>query len=292
MREISLVAFDLDGTLLDSRKRIRPDARAAITRMQEAGVFVTLVTGRNYASTAPYARELQLQTPFGLVHGALVRDLLGLEILKRAIPAAGVLEAVDLAAQLDCAAMVVGIHGENNLTFCEEDRSHPAVRYVIGTEGAENQTVSAETQFVPRAEARLDAYVVYVMGRKEHIDTYLASVHSQEVRLFNAERYPVHGGGDEQITRDFAVAMLTPMGADKANALGVIAETLGVGMESVLAFGDWHNDRTMLEAAGHAVLMGNAPDNLAELIKHPHLFRTGHNDETGVVDGLRRFGLL
>jgi hydroxymethylpyrimidine pyrophosphatase-like HAD family hydrolase len=41
MPDITLVAFDLDGTLLDSANRIRRDSLAALTRLQEEGVFVT-----------------------------------------------------------------------------------------------------------------------------------------------------------------------------------------------------------------------------------------------------------
>jgi hypothetical protein len=94
------------------------------------------------------------------------------------------------------------------------------------------------------------------------------------------------------VQKSYEVAMLTPIGADKRVALEAIAESLGVPMAEVLAFGDWHNDVPMLAAAGGAVLMGNAPAEVAAKLNHHNLYRTGTNDGDGVVQALERFGLL
>ena len=45
-------------------------------------------------------------------------------------------------------------------------------------------------------------------------------------------------------------------------ALRWLAESYGVPWEKVMAFGDYHNDRELLEAAGWPVAMGNAVDAL------------------------------
>lgn len=286
-----LVAFDLDGTLLDSHKRIRKDTLAALKEIQTSGAFITFVTGRSYASTVTYAEQLGLQTPFGLYHGALVRDLHGLEVMKRAIPHGGVREATRIAWEHGCVPMMLGIHSEGNLTFCAEDENHPAVRYVVEVEKVQNP--SPEIHFVPREEVHLDAHVVYIMGSPQGVRGFLDGYESRGIRLFNAERFPVYTGTpDPEVQKSYEVAMLTPIGADKRVALEAIAESLGVPMTEVLAFGDWHNDVPMLSAAGGAVLMGNAPSEVAAKINHPNLYRTGSNDADGVVRALERFGLL
>jgi len=48
-------------------------------------------------------------------------------------------------------------------------------------------------------------------------------------------------------------------GASKGTALAILAERLGLGPEQVLAIGDNHNDLSMMEYAGFAVAVGNAP---------------------------------
>jgi HMP-PP phosphatase len=293
MVEISLVAFDLDGTLLDSNSQLRPDVRNAVVQLQQEGTFVTLVTGRSFSSTAPIAEELGVRVPFGVVHGALVRDLVGLEIVKRVIPEVGVHEALDLAVHNDCVPIVVGCEEGQELAICEEHRDHPIVHFTLSLQEKGGELRSHEPVFFPRREIALKAFAIYAIGLRERISSLLAETERMRVKIFNAARFPVHAiEADPQLKETHEVAMLTPIGADKRTALEAIAETLGASMKDVLAFGDWHNDVPMLQAAGHAVLMGNAPSGLAGTIGHPNLVRTGHHDGSGIVDGLARFGLI
>ena len=46
MSQIKVIALDLDGTLLNSEKKISPRNLAAIRAAQEKGVKVVLTTGR------------------------------------------------------------------------------------------------------------------------------------------------------------------------------------------------------------------------------------------------------
>ncbi len=293
MHEISLVAFDLDGTLLDSSKRIPPSARSAVARLQDAGVFITVVTGRGFHSARPYIEELRLQIPFGLYHGALVRDPLGIEVLKRAIPKVGVREALDLAASVGCVPMVIPLETETGLIFRCEDEGHPIVRFVIESERSEVSAGSQKISFIPHEGQGVDAFLVYVMGPKERIREFLEAVRAQRVSLYQAELFPVYAPrASAELRETHAVAMLSPIGADKRAALTAITESLGVSLENVMAFGDWHNDIPMLEAAGTAVLMGNAPPAVAQRLRHPNLYRTGANDGTGIADALARYGLI
>jgi Predicted hydrolases of the HAD superfamily len=60
---IKLVCIDLDGTLLDSEKRVSQHNIEAITRVVELGVRVTIFTGRSFGSAARYVRELGIRIP-------------------------------------------------------------------------------------------------------------------------------------------------------------------------------------------------------------------------------------
>ena len=282
MVEISLVAFDLDGTLLDANSRLRPDVRSAVKQLQQEGTFVTLITGRSFSSTAPFAEDLGVRVPFGVVHGALVRDLVGLEIVKRVIPEVGVREAIHLAIRHDCVPIVVGCEGEQELAICEEHRDHPIVHFTLSLQERGGELRGHEPLFFSHEKANLKAFAIYAIGLRERISSLLAEAAQNRVRIFNAARFPVHAlEADARLKDTHEVAMLTPTGADKQVALEAIADTLGVSMRDVLAFGDWHNDIPMLQAAGHAVLMGNAPSGLAASINHPNLIRTGHHDGVG-----------
>ena len=70
---IKLLALDLDGTTLDSRGEI-PDAnRQAIRAAEEAGVLVTIATGRRFRDARPVGVELQLNAPLITHNGGLIK---------------------------------------------------------------------------------------------------------------------------------------------------------------------------------------------------------------------------
>ena len=84
-----------------------------------------------------------------------------------------------------------------------------------------------------------------------------------------AEGFPqerLRGGGalhrTEYPERDLSIVDILPAGCSKGSALLRLAEERGVKAEEILAIGDNWNDVSMLEVAGRAVLMGNAPEDL------------------------------
>ena len=58
---IRLVASDLDGTLLDSYRRITEENREAIARLQENDIEFIINTGREYQNVLDIAAEAKLK---------------------------------------------------------------------------------------------------------------------------------------------------------------------------------------------------------------------------------------
>jgi len=65
----------------------------------------------------------------------------------------------------------------------------------------------------------------------------------------------------------------------KASGLAVLAESLGIKREEIIAIGDNINDMLMLEYAGLGVAMGNAQ----ETVKNRADYVTAGNDEDGIA---------
>src|SRR5690242_14713425 len=70
---ISLVALDLDGTLLNRHGQISDRNRTAIDTARANGVHVALVTGRRFRDSRPIALELGLDVPLISHNGALTK---------------------------------------------------------------------------------------------------------------------------------------------------------------------------------------------------------------------------
>ena len=72
--DYKLLAFDLDGTLLNSQGEILESSKKAIKTVQQMGVKVVLVTGRHHVAVRPYHYELGLDTPAICCNGTYIMD--------------------------------------------------------------------------------------------------------------------------------------------------------------------------------------------------------------------------
>ncbi|MEE1222983.1 MAG: HAD hydrolase family protein, partial [Bacteroidaceae bacterium] len=76
-RGLRLLVMDLDGTLTNDEKRILPETKAALMRLQREGVRLVLASGRPTPGIMPLARELQLDRFGGFIlsfNGGMVID--------------------------------------------------------------------------------------------------------------------------------------------------------------------------------------------------------------------------
>ncbi|HWG17402.1 MAG TPA: HAD hydrolase family protein [Acidobacteriaceae bacterium] len=71
----------------------------------------------------------------------------------------------------------------------------------------------------------------------------------------------------EYPARDLSILDILPAGCSKGAALLAFAASRGIDASGILAIGDNWNDVSMLEVAGSAVLMDNAPDDLKQLAR-------------------------
>lgn len=81
---------------------------------------------------------------------------------------------------------------------------------------------------------------------------------------------------------------ITRRGADKGNALKLLAAHEGLDTSECIAFGDGGNDISILRTAGIGVAMGNAAENVKSVADYV----TTHIDDNGIANAFRHFGLI
>ncbi|MGP7795128.1 HAD family hydrolase [Sphingomonas sp. CLY1604] len=86
------------------------------------------------------------------------------------------------------------------------------------------------------------------------------------------------------------IDVLAPAGG-KAQAIAAYAARHGWTLADCIAAGDSGNDADMLAACGHAIVVGNASDDLADLPRRAGLHRTTAHHAAGVLEGLCALGL-
>ncbi|MCI6751742.1 MAG: HAD hydrolase family protein, partial [Selenomonas bovis] len=72
---IKLIALDLDGTLLNSEKRVTPYTRDVLRRVMARGVHVTLATGRMIGGAAYFGRQVGVNAPLICCNGGVVQGM-------------------------------------------------------------------------------------------------------------------------------------------------------------------------------------------------------------------------
>ena len=86
--------------------------------------------------------------------------------------------------------------------------------------------------------------------------------------------------------RDLSILDILPAGCSKGAAILSLAATHGIAPAQILAIGDNWNDVSMLEIAGSAVLMSNAPEDLKALARTRN-WRIGlANSDHGVAEAI------
>jgi Cof subfamily protein (haloacid dehalogenase superfamily) len=261
-----LLAIDLDGTLVEPRKPVRPAVIAAVKRAIAAGVRTTIVTGRMYVGAKPFAQALDLDGPIVCYQGAVIADARSGRF-EREVSLAN---AVGL--RIYHAAKSAGYHVQfyrDDKFYVEENNAY--ARLYARTSGTEAVVVAS----LPEAFAGRDS-------TKVNIVTDI----SKTAAAFELMERTV--GGDAYVTRSNPefVEMLSPL-VDKGVSLKIIAEQIGVPMERVMAIGDSYNDLPLLRAAGFAVAMGSAPGEL-KAVADAVVADVEHD---GVVEAIERFVL-
>ena len=242
-----LLFTDLDGTLLDRRLTLDPDDVAAAHRAQAAGTLVGIATGRMYRSALPYALQLQTRLPLICYQGALIRELPGGErsgevLYRQEVPPEVALPVLELARRHGYS---VNVYQDDELLV---EAQNPDVAFY--TSVAQIEAVVAKD---PPLEERLErgtTKMTLVTADLERFPRLLA-----EVRELVGDR--------AEVTRSLVgFCEITARGVDKGAAVLWLCRHLRVDRQDTIAIGDAPNDLPMLRAAGTAVAVEGAAEEV------------------------------
>ena len=283
--DIKIIALDLDGTLLDSEKRLSEANRDALARVAEKGVLIVPTTGRFFGMMPPAVRDLPFVRYAITINGAQVYDReTDTAIVRDEIPldmALRVMETLDrydviydcyrqnwgwmTAALQDKAADYAT--NEHYLKMVREFRKPVPELKAHLRETADQGDVQKIMLFAGREEGK---------GKREESCEVLDAI-----RVEMAAKFP-----EIKVTAStWNNLELNIRTAHKGNALKRFAKHLGLTLENCMAFGDGMNDFTMVEAAGLGIAMANAEPEVKRVAKDV----VPSNDEDGVAKGIDKW---
>ena len=249
MPDVRLIALDLDGTLLNSKKELTPRSYAALESAAAAGIEIVPATGRFHKGMPEVIRALPFVRYVITINGAQVVDIRSGETVYSAdIPTD---EALAFYEYLDTLPVIYDayIDGWGYMTGAMQEA-------LEGFGMLPFQLVMMRELRSPVPE--LKEYIRAGRRKVQKMQLFTPDSALRE-RLLAAlpGKYP-----------QYAISASLPNNieinsrdADKGRALRELAKHLGLDIAQTMAFGDGLNDLAMLRAAGVGVAMDNAhPD--------------------------------
>jgi Cof subfamily protein (haloacid dehalogenase superfamily) len=238
---IKLIAIDLDGTLMDSEKKISEANIEAAQRARQQGIYVVLVSARPPFGMSPAAERLGLDGVLIAYNGAYALKLSTRQVL------------IDRPMARADAHAVVHIFRRHDLYAGYYAADEWYVEKVCAEMEWEAQSLKRQPEIVPdltvkglpaphkmilidlQRSGRLHDCLNEIRKSLPHVNAHFSSEYGLEI-------------SDEHAT--------------KAGALAVIVDRMGLESGQVAAIGDGENDLSMLQYAGIGVAMGNAPSQV------------------------------
>ena len=236
-----LFAFDLDGTLLDDKKRLSPANMQALREIAAEGAIIAFATGRIGSSVAQYL-------PRGIDNVALL-TLNGAEVWMGNDRGSSRIYYAPLSSTTADVLTEYGRDREFALNYYLDDNL-----YAVRTEKSspwidlyvqQTSSVYCFEQSLDRFRGRCPSKIIFV-GAPPVLD-------EQERHFRSLWRNSVY------ICRtwDYYLEFLDPK-ANKASGLEALALAYGIDLSEVAAFGDAQNDISMLQKVGLGIAMANA----------------------------------
>ena len=275
MPDIRILALDLDGTLLDSEKRLSEVNRNALAVAAAKGVLVVPTTGRFFGMMPPAVRDLPFVRYAITVNGAQVYD--------RETDSAIVREELPLDKAL---AVMRFLDGFDVIYDCYQD-NWGRMTQSMQDKAEEYAQAPHYGKMIREFRKPYPDLKEYLAGTGRDVQKIMLFARDPAVRDAIAAVLPTRFDGLAISTSTFNNLEINAASAHKGRALERFAAHLGLSLENCMAFGDGLNDLSMVRMAGIGVAMANAmPEVLAAAN-----YVTLSNDEDGVSAALQRFCL-
>ena len=271
---IKLIALDLDGTTLNSAKRISERTRKALEAAAEKGVHIVVATGRPFAALPKDVFDIHAIRYMLTSNGAAITDLEKNEIFYENCLDPGTVEAaVKMLKDTDyiLEGFVSGkayIEKEYYDQVKRTGKSFRNVDYILNTRNP------------------IEDLCGFLLEHREHVENI--NVNFEDVSCKPALRELLLTLPNATITTSFKNNLeIGGPTTSKAEALRQLGRLLGVSRDEMMAAGDSPNDMAMLQEAGIAVVMGNGEEEVKAIAD----YITSDNDHDGVEEAVEKFVL-
>ncbi len=264
-----LIALDIDGTLLNSKKEVTKEVFDAIQMAKKKGVKVVLSTGRPLPGVQSLLKELKLNDEENYVvtfNGGLVQEISSQEVISNIEMS---YEDFDIIYNELSKKHNIKIHINTPDSVVVPYKDAP--KYSIHEANLNNIPVICMDE--SEINENLTFCKVMLIDEPEIIDNIITKIPKDFHDKYTIVR-----------SAPFFLEFLNKK-VNKGSGLQALCNKLNIDPCEVIAVGDEENDRHMIEFAGLGVAMGNARDSIKEIAN----YITDSNDNHGVAKVISEF---
>ena len=274
-----LAAFDMDGTLLTNQHTITENTKNKIKQLQDLGISIALISGRNKNNLLQYAKELELEKNNNFLSCLNGTEIYSFKedktIRETSLSNKDVNQLLDYTKKHHFRSIIYRKDDYiQNLRFLDYIalKARALIAHIglsTGYEGTMQKT-TFHFSFNYQEYKPVDKYVL--LTRKDISTTEISKIKND---LSNYEVCVVAKGWIE----------ITPKGINKGNSINKIANLIDCEITEVIAFGDSENDISMFQEIKYSIAMENALD----VIKNLAYDITDTNQNDGVAKALDKY---
>ena len=255
---IKLIATDMDGTFLDSKKRLPANFKKFSDALDRRGILFVPVSGRSYPHFQMRFPTLADSMSFICCNGGLIMH--HGKVLSHEIFSEDQLREIfqALRAIPDLHLSLIGIH--------QAYYEHPDPEII--------RQMKEFFEVLVRTDRLEDLIGTQPFGKVSSLDDRGVQENSFPAVSSFAERFNVTDAGDNWLD-------IMPLKANKANAIGTLCRELNIDVDNeVMIFGDYLNDYAMMTVNDNTWCMKNGHEKIKEISGHVTEWT---NDENGVI---------
>lgn len=273
MKNIKMIATDLDGTLFTDDKKISAGNLKAISEAVKAGVHFVPATGRALYTMPQDMKELEYADYAVTSNGAAVIDMKSRKpIYKKQID-------LETARSVLSHAAKIGIMAEifvDGRAYTLEKYMNDLVGYGVNPRFVkwytDTRIVVDKYDNILKKDTTVENINMIFTDNDVRVETYKYLTEYENVEVTNSIGNNLEAGAK---------------GCSKGEAVAFLAERLGITMDNVMCLGDNYNDMDMIKRAGIGIAVANGEDN----IKSAADYVAKSNNDDGFAEAVYKFVL-
>ena len=272
--EIKAIVMDVDGTLTNDRKEITPKTREVLLKAQKQGILLILASGRPTTGLVEMGKVLEMDKNNGLFisyNGSKVVNFqTGEELFNEPLKTEDAKAVLEHMKKFEIKPMI----DKGDYMYVND-----VYNCMIRFRGEPFNVIKYESRGGNYKLCEIDDLAAFVDYPLNKILTAGEPEYLQEHYIEMME--PFKDKLNCMFTGPFYFEF-TAKDIDKAKALDTVLKPLDITADEVIAFGDGHNDISIIKYAGIGVAMENAVYDLKEAADEITL----SNEHDGIAESL------